>query len=95
MPLKHNNGQPVSPEKFEQTLEELIAQFHALSSFPSNVRGTWVHEGTRYQDELLRISVDVEDNEANQEFFVYFKATLMERFEQIDIYIASYPVNIV
>jgi hypothetical protein len=49
----------------------------------------------RYQDELLRLSVDVEDNEANQEFFVFFKATLLERFEQIDIYIASFPVNIV
>ena len=30
----------------------------------------------------------------NQQFFVTFKATLLERFEQIEIYVASYAVDI-
>jgi hypothetical protein len=38
---------------------------------------------------------DVDDTPENQLFFANFKATLLERFEQIDIYIASYPVDIV
>ena len=31
LPLTHNDGRPVSPEKFQQTKDELIAQFGALS----------------------------------------------------------------
>lgn len=57
--------------------------------------GAWVHEGTRYEDELLRFVVDVDDTEENQRFFVDFKAVLLQRFDQIEIYIASYPVDIV
>lgn len=95
VPLRFNDGRPVPAELFEQTREELVAQFGSLCLQPSVVRGIWVHEGTRYEDELLRLIVDVEDNPDNEQFFSRFKATLLERFEQIEIYIASYPVDIV
>jgi hypothetical protein len=94
LPLRHNDGRPVNDELFEQTREELVAQFGALCFQPSVLRGMWVHEGTRYEDELLRFVVDVEDNPENQEFFARYKAALLERFEQIDIYIVSYLVDI-
>jgi hypothetical protein len=58
------------------------------------VRGIWVHEGTRYEDELLRYVVDVDDTPENEHFFASFKATLLERFGQIEIYVASYLVDI-
>src|SRR5437016_3808576 len=89
LPLKYNDGRPVSEDLFEQTREELVAQFGAVSVQPNVVQGIWVHEGTRYEDELLRY-VDVEDTPENQQFFVRFKASLLERFEQIEIYVASY-----
>jgi hypothetical protein len=85
----------MSVEAFEQTREDLIAQFGALSLLPDSVRGVWVHEGARYEDELLRLVVDVEDTSENQQFFLDFKPTLLQRFEQIEIYIASYAVDIV
>jgi hypothetical protein len=50
--------------------------------------------GMRYEDELRRFVIDVEDTSDNHEFFVGFKAKLLERFEQIEIYIASYPVDL-
>jgi len=43
---------------------------------------------------LLRLVVDVDDTPENQHFFASYKATLLERFEQIEIYIASYPVEL-
>ncbi len=52
-----------------------------------------MHEGTRYEDESRRLLVDVEDTPENEQFFASFKATLMERFEQIEIYIISYPID--
>jgi hypothetical protein len=65
-----------------------------VSFLPHTVFGVWVHEGARYEDELLRLVVDVDDTPENHEFFTGFKSTLLERFEQIEIYIASYPVDI-
>jgi hypothetical protein len=94
LPLRYNDGQPIEDEKLYQTREELIARFDAISFMPGTVQGIWVHEGTRYEDELLRIVIDVEDIPENNTFLVTFKATLCERFQQIEIYIASYPVEI-
>jgi hypothetical protein len=94
LPLKHNDGRVVSGELFEQTREELIVQFGAVSFLPHTVLGIWVHEGSRYEDELLRLVVDVDDAPENEHFFARLKATLLDRFEQIEIYIASYPVDL-
>ena len=58
------------------------------------MRGVWVHEGQRYEEDFIRLFVDVPDTQANRKFFVRLKATLLERFEQLEIYIASYPVDI-
>jgi hypothetical protein len=59
LPLTHNDGRPVDPRKFEETLEELVAQFKALSCLPFTVRGIWVFEGQRYEEEFIRLFVDV------------------------------------
>jgi hypothetical protein len=75
-------------------LEEVISQFGALSLYPQPIRGLWVHEGARYEDELIRIIVDVDDIPENQHFFLRLKSILLERFEQIAVYIISYPVDI-
>ncbi|HEY1859920.1 MAG TPA: hypothetical protein VGG61_06180 [Gemmataceae bacterium] len=94
MPRTHNDGRPVSPEKFQQTLDEVIAQFGALSLYPQPIRGLWIHKETRYEDELIPIIIDVDDTPENQHFFLGLKAILLERFEQIAVYIVSYPVDI-
>jgi hypothetical protein len=86
LPLTHNDGRPVSPEKFSQTRDELVAQFGGVSFYPYTVLGVWEHEGTRYEDESRRITVNVDDTPENHQFFVHFKATLLERFEQLEIY---------
>jgi hypothetical protein len=52
------------------------------------------NEGQRYEDELVRFIVDVEDTPDSVCFFSNLKARLLERFEQVDIYIASYSVDI-
>lgn len=93
MPLTHNDGQPISPEKFSLTRDELIAQFGAVSLSPQSVFGVWMHEGVRYEDESRRLTVDVEDTPEHQQFFAEWKATLLQRFEQIEIYIISYPIE--
>ncbi len=38
--------------------------------------------------------VDVEDTPEDRQFFVEFKVVLLERFEQLEIYIVSYPIDV-
>ena len=47
-----------------------------------------------YRD-LLRIVVDVEDTPENHQFFVDYKVVLKERFQQVEIYIVSFPVHLI
>jgi hypothetical protein len=95
LPLQHNDGRPVSDVKFDQTREELLARFEGLSWTLHPVQGAWVHAGIRYEDVSTRIMVDVDDTPENRQFFVDFKPVLRERFEQIEIYIFSYPIDVV
>jgi hypothetical protein len=94
LPLKYNDGRPVEDEKVYQTREELISRFDAVEMLPGLAQGTWVHEGTRYDDDLRRVIVDVDDTPENRQFFLDFKGVLRERFEQVEVYIVSYPVEI-
>jgi hypothetical protein len=94
LPVRFNDGQPVSGELLEQTREELVARFHGLSIAPHTVLGLWVFEGARFEDEFRRFTIDVEDTSENRQFFVDFKATLLQRFAQIEIYIVSYQVDV-
>ncbi len=94
LPLKYNDGRFIEDEKFHQTREELIERFDAVSIASGAVHGIWIHDGTRYEDETRRIVVDVEDTPENREFFLIFKSSLCERFDQIEIYVASFPLDI-
>jgi len=95
LPLRHNDGRPVTSDKFGLTRQELLAQFGAVSTYPQSLLGTWMHEGTQYDDELLRVVIDVEDSQEIREFFRSFKSVLLERFEQLEIYIVSYPIDVI
>jgi hypothetical protein len=60
---------------------------------PQSVLGIWKSEGQRYEDELVRFVIDVEDTEENQLFFTNLKAVLLERFQQLEIYTVSHPIE--
>lgn len=94
LPLEHNDGRPVDPGRFEKTRQELVARFGALTFLPQAVLGTWSDEERQYEDKLIRVIVDVEDTPEHRQFLEQYKSTLLERFEQIEVYIVSYPVEI-
>ena len=95
LPLRYNDGSPIEDEKVYQTREELIARFDAVSLLPGLIQGTWLHEGTRYEDDLRRVVVDVDDTPENRQFFSDYKPILCERFQQLEVYIGSYLIDIV
>jgi hypothetical protein len=95
LPLYYNDGRPIEKEKFLQTDEELVAQFGATSTDSVLVSGRWMYQSTLYADKLIRVRVDVEDLPANWEFFRSYKEALKQRFEQEDIWITAYRIEVV
>jgi hypothetical protein len=94
LPKRYNDGTAVELEKFLQTNNDLARQFGAVSFLPETLRGIWVHGGRRFEEDNVRLFVDVEDTAENAAFFHRFKAMLKERFCQIDIWIVSYEIRI-
>ena len=95
LPTRFNNGELVPSETFADTLLELETQFGAVSSESQTIVGRWRHEGELYRDESVRIFVDVPDLDSNREFFLDFKERLKGRFQQIDIWVTSYPLDVI
>ncbi len=94
LPLRYNDGTSVEPIRFQETREDLIAQFGACSEEMGTIRGTWIHENVRYQDELLRFYVECADTRQNRAFFKKFSGLLRERFQQLDIRVTSHSVRV-
>jgi hypothetical protein len=95
LPLRFNDGQPVLDELVGETLLEIRQRFGAVSAETQVIRGHWQHETEVYRDELVRVFVDVTDTAESREFFVAFKETLKTRFQQHDIWMTTYPIEVI
>ena len=93
LPQRFNDGKLVPDELLADTLLELRAEFSAFSTETQTIRGVWEHAGQSFRDELIRVFVDVDDSDANLQFFREFKERLKERFQQIEIRITTYLIN--
>ncbi len=52
-------------------------------------------KGVLFNDNLMRIRIDVEDSDRIRDFFKNYKEKLKERFQQIDIWITAYDIEII
>jgi hypothetical protein len=92
--LTYNDGTLIEPEKFDQTAEELCDRFGGLTQDTVRITGTWKYGGARYRDDLLRMRIDTNDPSAHL-FFQVQKEIWKERFQQIDIWITAYEIEII
>jgi len=76
-------------------LIELRERFGAVSTETQTIHGQWQHQGQVFRDDLVRVFVDVLDEPRNREFFRQFKERLKSQFDQLDIWITTYPVDVV
>jgi hypothetical protein len=97
LPLSYNDGAEIEAEKFDATISALRDQFGGVTLDPGPKRGSWLDAGTVYEDVLLRITVDVqEDGDAFQrslDYFVAYKESLKERFQQIEVWITYLDIG--
>ncbi len=95
LPLFYNDGRRIEPEKIVATDDELLDLFEATATETVIVRGKWMYQSTLYSDQLIRVRVDVDDVPENWETMRLIKETLKTRFDQKDIWITAYRIEIV
>jgi hypothetical protein len=94
LPRRFNDGQPVPNRLITEVILELRQHFGAVSCETQVIRGEWENAGEVYHDQVLRLFVDVEDKLENRRFFLDLKERLKSRFQQIEIWLTSYPVDV-
>jgi len=95
LPLRFNDGQPVPDELIADTLLELRRRFGAVSCETQTIRGLWQHQEQVFRDDLMRVFVDVADEPESRAFFVDFKERVKGRFKQLDIWVTTYPIDVI
>jgi len=94
LPLRFNDGTPVPDDLVADTLIELEERFGAVSCETQTIRGHWRYEGQPFRDDLIRVFVDVPDDPECRQFFVAFKDRLKTRFQQLDIWMTTYLIEV-
>ena len=94
LPLQFNDGRAVPDALVGQAVVELRSRFGAASCETQIIQGFWQQGGEMYRDTLIRLFVDVADTEENRGFFRDFKEQLKERFQQLEIYVTSHPIEV-
>jgi hypothetical protein len=97
LPAEFNDGRLVAdacPQCLPDSLMEVADTFGAFTFRPDAALGSWAMNGRRYDDRLFAVIVDVEDTEEHRAWICHLKTHLLQRFEQLEIYVASYPVEV-
>jgi hypothetical protein len=75
-------------------LLELEERFGAVSCETQTIRGLWRHEDELFRDDLIRVYVDALDLPESRQFFLDFKERAKAKFRQIDIWMTTYPIEV-
>ncbi len=95
LPLRFNDGRPVPDDLVANTLLELRDRFGAVSCETQTIRGIWQHQDQVFRDDLMRVFVDVADSPEALAFFTELKERLRATFQQIDIWMTTYPIEVI
>jgi len=68
LPLRYNDGLPIESAKFDQTNLELVDKFSATTTDMITAIGSWKYQGTPYEDQLLRLIVDLPGQKSCRRF---------------------------
>jgi len=94
LPLRLNDGTPVSDAAVADTLIEFEEQFGAVSCETQTIRGRWRSDGQSYRDDLIRVFVDVPDTAESRDYFIACKERLKARFQQLDIWVTTFLIEV-
>jgi hypothetical protein len=94
LPLKFNDGRDVPTQWLGEAVLEVVDRFGAASYETQKVEGHWRHGGVQYRDDLVRVVVDVPDDEQHRQWMKEYKQRWKARLEQLELWMVSYPIEI-
>jgi hypothetical protein len=97
LPAEFNDGRLVAdacPLCIPDSLTEVIDTFGAFTFRPDAALGSWAMGDRRYDDRLFALIVDVDDTVEHRAWIAHLKCHLLQRFEQLEIYVTSYPIEV-
>ena len=72
----------------------MVEHFGAASYDTQTVEGYWYHEGTLYEDDSVRLIVDVIDLTKNRRWMKQFKERWRTRLKQLELWMVSYRIEV-
>lgn len=94
VPLTHNDGSPVDPERLVQLREQLLQQFGGLTFFPQRNEGFWTFGGVTYRDEIVIYRILTGETRKARRFFREIKEQLKRDLDQEEILIVEKEADI-
>jgi hypothetical protein len=94
LPVRFNDGRDVPDELLGDAVNEIVAQFSAVTFYKETAEGRWRQDETLFRDDLALIVVNVPDTNSNRKWMRAFKARWKKRLEQLEIWMVSYPIDI-
>ncbi len=92
LPRRFQDKSPVPDELIGQTVRELREQ--AVSSGAQTFLDGWSQGGKPFSDAWVHLFVDLPDRPQHRAFFKDFKEQLKGRFQQIDIWLTTYLIEV-
>lgn len=94
LPLRFNDGRDVPPEWLGDAVLEIVERFGAASYETQRVEGHWRAGDVHYRDDLVRIVVDVADDQDNKAWVREFKSRWKAKLEQLELWVVSYRIDL-
>jgi hypothetical protein len=95
VPLHHNDGRPIDPQKLKDLKKRLVDEFGGLTHFRQENEGLWRIGDHTFRDRIEIVRVLANDDDAAQAYFAQLKADLNREWGQQDFLIVSRQVTAV
>lgn len=89
VPLTHNDGTPVNPEKLVDLRERLLEKFGGLTFFPQRNDGFWTFGDVTYRDEIVIYRILTAQQRMARKFLRDLKEELKRELDQEEILIVE------
>ncbi len=94
LPVRSNDGARIPKALLAQTIHELEERFGAVSCETQVIHGRWRSGALTFRDDLIRVFVDVEQDAEVRKFFREFKERVKTRFQQEEIWLIHYAIEL-
>jgi hypothetical protein len=94
VPLTHNDGTPVDPDKLVKLRDRLLEQFGGLTFFPQRNDGFWTFGGVTYRDEIVIYRILTGQHRMARKFFRELKEELKRDLNQEEILIVEKDADV-